>query len=339
MRRQREIAVLTGVAPSTVSRVLRNQPGISAALRSRVLEAAKAAGLLVEAGGLAQAPALSEVMLVAPMGALGGAQTFFYHDIVDALRRRSERAGLSFTVKVVDPRVGIERTIASLPMDSPRIGVVAMGLDDHVLYEALASCGSPAVLLNALDETYRVDSVVPANWAGGRIAAQHLLALQHESVAIASTHQRRTIQLREAGCLEALRAAGIPAAASPPIDLPEMSSEAAYDAVSAFLCKDTDVTAIFCASDVVAVGALAAAAAVGRRVPEDISIVGFDDLAIGAHAATPLTTLRIDREALATTALECLLARASDPGRPGRRIEIETPLVVRQSTAPARKSR
>jgi LacI family transcriptional regulator len=91
-------------------------------------------------------------------------------------------------------------------------------------------------------------------------------------------------------------------------------------------------TAVFACNDLSAIGAMAAAAATGLAVPHDLSVVGFDDIALAAFASPPLTTIAQPKQRMGALAAQLLLERIADPGRPGRRRILQPALRLRQST-------
>ncbi|MDX3379887.1 LacI family DNA-binding transcriptional regulator [Streptomyces niveiscabiei] len=179
-------------------------------------------------------------------------------------------------------------------------------------------------------------SVGAANWQGGVSATEHLLALGHERIAvIAGRRRKQCSNARVAGYRSALAAAGLP-------QRPEYIRYGCFEESTArqrmreLLDLPEPPTAVFVCSDHMALGVYEALAEHGLRVPDDISVVGFDDLPESRWASPGLTTVRQPLGEMAATALR-LLVRMMDGERPeGTRTELSTRLVVRASTAPPR---
>jgi len=177
-----------------------------------------------------------------------------------------------------------------------------------------------------------VVSVGAANWQGGVTAAEHLLTLGHERIAIIAGHRRRMCSTaRVAGYRSALASAGIR-------QRPEYVRYAGLDEAEAhhrmleLLDLPEPPTAVFVCSDRMALGVYEALAARGLRVPDDMSVVGFDDLPESRWLAPALTTIRQPLSEMSATALR-LLVRMMDGKRPeGTRTELSTRLVQRTST-------
>ncbi|MER6349415.1 LacI family DNA-binding transcriptional regulator [Streptomyces sp. NPDC001595] len=195
----------------------------------------------------------------------------------------------------------------------------------------------PFVMIDpVLEPPPGVVSVGAANWQGGVTATEHLLSLGHERIAVL-TGRRRTLcsGARLAGYRSALASAGLP-------HRPEYVRHAGFDEAVARLCMlelldlPQPPTAVFVCSDRMALGVYDALAERGLAVPDDISVVGFDDLPEARWAAPALTTVRQPLAEMAATALR-LLVRMMDGERPeSTRTELSTRLVVRASTAPPR---
>ncbi|CAL9409517.1 Catabolite control protein A [Streptomyces sp. enrichment culture] len=195
----------------------------------------------------------------------------------------------------------------------------------------------PFVMIDpVLEPPPGVVSVGAANWQGGVTATEHLLSLGHERIAVI-TGRRRTMcsGARLAGYRSALASAGLP-------QRPEYLRPAGFDEVVArhrmaeLLDLPEPPTAVFVCSDRMALGVYEAVAERGLRIPDDVSVVGFDDLPEARWAAPALTTVRQPLAEMAATALR-LLVRMMDGERPeSTRTELSTRLVLRASTAPPR---
>ncbi|MFT4135374.1 LacI family DNA-binding transcriptional regulator [Microbacterium sp.] len=173
--------------------------------------------------------------------------------------------------------------------------------------------------------------IVETDHAGGaRAATRHLLGLGHASVHhLAGPVHAFAANERERGWRAALEDAGV----SAPAPLRGDWSAASGYAAGAVLAAEAAVTAVFAANDQMALGLLRALADAGRRIPEDISVVGFDDLADAADYRPPLTTVRQDFDALGERAVAALVAGIEE-GVPRRFETLPAELIVRASTAP-----
>src|SRR6266496_1048429 len=172
------------------------------------------------------------------------------------------------------------------------------------------------------------------NAAGAARATQYLLDLGHETVHhVGGPGSWLDARERTDGWLQALRAAG---AAEPNVLAGDWSSRSGYE-IGHELARTPDVTAVFCANDHMALGLLRALAERGRRVPEDVSVVGFDDIPEAAFFLPPLTTVRQDFGELGRRALRLLVDRIAGHDSAGSRLPVVPELVVRSSATRYRR--
>ncbi len=193
--------------------------------------------------------------------------------------------------------------------------------------------GRPVVLFGA-DMLEGVDVVMPDNYAGARALMRHLLSLGHRRIAFihaVATPELGAARLR--AYRHSLTEAGIAedpslVRACPP------TFEDAHAATLHLLARPQPPTALFAINDYSATAALQAIYQTGRHVPDDISLVGYDDIEQSRHLWPPLTTVSLDATESGRTATRLLLERLNDPGRPPQRINMHCQLVVRSSTGP-----
>lgn len=196
--------------------------------------------------------------------------------------------------------------------------------------------GVPVVLLGRRLDPPGPDRVTTDTRGGEEQATRHLLDLGHERIAFAGGDRRMGIALgRLEGYLGALRAAGrepdealiVPAGTD---------REGGAEALSALLGLADPPTALVTVNDEMALGAMQEARRRGLSAPGDISIVGFDDTVLAAHATPALTTVEQPKELLGRTAVEMIMARLEEPGRPPQEVCLACRLVVRESSGPRR---
>jgi LacI family transcriptional regulator len=186
----------------------------------------------------------------------------------------------------------------------------------------------------------RVPTVCADNRQGGRLAAEHLLGLGHRSIGMVSALPLdEGMADREAGFLDALREAGLTVDRSGvPVTYGNHQIEGGRQATIELLTSTPEVTAIFVLNDLMALGALEGARGAGRRIPEDVSIVGFDDIPFAALANPPLTTVGQPIRQLGEQAADLLL-RVVDRGRDEQaeppRVLLPNQLMMRASSGPA----
>jgi LacI family transcriptional regulator, galactose operon repressor len=331
-----DVATLAGVSRTTVSFVLNDRVDVKIPeeTRRRVKDAARQLGYHPHASARRLAGGQSHVIALvlrqSPEQVAGDAV------LAETLR------GLAAAARTGGFRVMVEpfalddhaATYTALLRAQHADGLVVSGprVDDPSL-EELVRDGFPIVIQGALRDL-PAPSVDVDNVAGARGAVEHLISLGHRRIACITNAPLvyTAAQERLEGYRQAMAAAGLPAD-------PDLVGEAEFDAPSghaamARLLAATTFDAAFVASDVVALGAIGALREAGRRVPDDVSIVGFDDIPLAAYFDPPLTTVRLPAYELGQAAGRALLERIADREIPTRTL-LPTELIVRTSTAPS----
>jgi LacI family transcriptional regulator len=173
------------------------------------------------------------------------------------------------------------------------------------------------------------DSVVTANRQGALLAVSHLIEQGHKCIGLIGAYDKSppSILERREGYLEALREYDL----LPYIKDSDLLKQPAYLATKELLAKSPEVTAIFACNDEVATGVMQAIRDMGRSVPDDISVVGFDNLASSADLYPPLTTVHIHKTWMGRLGVRLLVERAKHPDQPQSATSLATHLVVRES--------
>ncbi|RZU63473.1 LacI family DNA-binding transcriptional regulator [Zhihengliuella halotolerans] len=195
--------------------------------------------------------------------------------------------------------------------------------------------GLPLILVDpAAPNAEEVVTIGSTNWQGGKQATEHLLALGHRRIGLVRGPEESVPAVeRHQGYLTAMQQAGLEVAAGwvqPGLFTPESGRLA----LLRMLESETPPTAVFATSDAMAIGVLRTAHEVGLAVPGDLSVVGFDDTWFASWSSPALTTVRQPLGSMGQVAVERVLALAGDPGRFAHPFQLETRLVVRESTAP-----
>ena len=162
---------------------------------------------------------------------------------------------------------------------------------------------------------------------------RYLIDNGHKRILHITQSKRRTIQRRAEAYQTALAEASISYDPQLVFEV-EINAEETYKAMIHRLAhEDIDFTAVFCANDLAAMGFMRAAQEVGLRIPQDVSVIGFDDIAPAAFLSPPLTTIRIETQELATLALHRLIDRAAQPNLTPIRVSLACHLIERRSVA------
>ena len=189
---------------------------------------------------------------------------------------------------------------------------------------------SPLVLVNRTLEDVDCDQIATDNVAGGALAAEHFAAAGRTPAFLGGPPDASTSRQRFSGFRTRLDQLGTPLVQGS-WEVGDYTHATAYRAAQRIFAEDT-ADAIFCANDVLAVGALDAARNAGIRVPEDLWIIGFDDIDLASWTSINLTTIRQDSAQLASQGAQLLLDRIADPDRPTRSTLLEPELVLRATT-------
>jgi LacI family transcriptional regulator len=332
-----DVATEAGVSRTTVSFVLNGRTDVKIPddTRRRVLDAAERLGYHPHAPARQLAGGRSHILALV----LRQSPEQIAADAVlgETLRGLAAAARAKAFRVMVDPLPvdGPDASYAGLLRSQHADGLIISGprVDDQQLLE-LVRDGFPIVLQGALPGL-DVASVDVDNVAGARGAVEHLLALGHRRVALITNAPLvyTAAQERLEGYRQALAAFDVE------FD-DDLVESAEFDAPSGHaamvrLLGRTTFAAAFVASDVVALGAIGALREAGRRVPDDVSVVGFDDIPLAAYFDPPLTTIRLPAFELGQAAGRALLDRIADPAAAGRTL-LPTELIVRGSTAPPR---
>jgi DNA-binding LacI/PurR family transcriptional regulator len=322
----RDVAKLAGVSHQTVSRVLNNHANVRPETRDRVIEAMRrldyqrntAARTLVTRRSQTLGLVTFDTTLVGPASMVYGIEQAardagYFVSIVSV--RTLERSVVLEAIKRLREQA-VEGIIAIAPQDS---AVAALSkVPDDIPVVGVGVGQSADVPMVGVDNT-----------AGATMAVRHLLELGHRTVAhIAGPSTWPEAQEREMGWRGTLHDAGIDA---PPALAGDWSARCGYEH-GLRLATDRKVSAIFCANDQMALGALSAIYHVGHRVPQDMSVVGFDDIPEAAYLHPPLTTVRQDFAAVGRQSLELLIDQLTAGTRSPERLLLTPRLMVRASS-------
>jgi DNA-binding LacI/PurR family transcriptional regulator len=330
-----DVAAKAGVSRTTVSFVLNDRPvAIPATTRQRVLDAAReleyhphhSARQL--RGGTSHT--LGLVLRQSPEQVASDAL------LADTLRGVTTAARAAGFRVLIEPLAPGEGTFEDLVRSRRTDGLIVSGprLDDGALHN-LARDQFPIVLQGSLPGL-GVPSVDVDNVAGATAAVDHLIALGHRRIGCITNAPLAYTSASERldGYRRALRAARLEATDDLVVEA-DFDAASGHRAMAQLLARGGPLDAVFVASDVVALGAIAAIRETGRRVPDDIAIVGFDDIPIAGFIHPPLTTVRLPAFDLGASAGRALIDRIAGRTVPDRTL-LSTELVVRASTGAGR---
>lgn len=323
-----DVARAAAVSHQTVSRVLHGHPNVRPATRARVLAAIDALGyspnLTARALATGRSSAVGLVMLstklfgpLATLYAVDQAARAAGYSVSIASVRSTDRQSLSAAVTRL-----VQQSVAGVIM------IVPVVTADSAL--AALPAGLPVVVVEA-DPQGGVPTVTVDQHAGAYLATKHLLDLGHRTVVhVAGPSDWIEASQRIEGWRQALSDAG---ATIPAVIRGDWTARSGYEA-GRLLAPRQDLTAVFAANDNMALGLLRAMSESGRSVPEQLSIVGFDDIGEAAYFTPPLTSVRQAFEEMGRRSVALLIRAIHGDSEPVEHAELAPVLVLRKSTAP-----
>lgn len=340
MATSEEVARLAGVSRATVSRALNGSTRVSEEARSRVHAAIAALGYEPDVVAQSLVRQRSRVIAVnlfagnSPLSHLGLTSRYFYLGLMENIEHEAISLGYDLLLPSNPHGKSPESYVRSL--QTRRVaGCIVLDTNDARI-QALINSPLPAVFIDRMGQGSHSTYAKSDNIDGSRQATEHLLSLGHRRIAFMTGPTVDLVGLeRLLGCQQALAQAGI----APDSGLVRQSGwniDEAYEAACALLAERRDFTAVVAGSDFMAIGILRALTEQGLRVPDDVSLIGFDDIDICQYTTPPLTTIRQDRVAMGRGVVQRLVAmiEGTEEATP---LIIPTQLIVRKSTGPAPK--
>ncbi|HEY6515820.1 MAG TPA: LacI family DNA-binding transcriptional regulator, partial [Steroidobacteraceae bacterium] len=319
---------------STVSRALRADPMVSACTRERVLEVARQLNYHVDknASNLRRrhSGTLALLFFEDPT-ADDSAINPFFHSMLGSIIRACSRHGYDLLVSFQDL---LRDWHADYEDTHKADGIILLGYGDYVVHRSrlqpLLERGAHLVRWGPVLTEQPGVSIGCDNASGGRVAAEHLLALGRCRIAFLGEIDSSSPEMaaRYRGYRAALTGTGIEP--DPRLQVGAISTEASgYEAMQALLERRSSFDAVFGASDLIAIGAMTALAAAGRRVPDDVAVVGFDGIPMGAFTRPTLTTVAQDTKRAGDLLVQTLIRLIG--GEPVECVTLPPRLVVRDS--------
>lgn len=324
-----QVAALAGVSVATVSKVLNGRSDVAAATRARIEEILEQQGYRRRRAKRSNQPPLIDVVF----NELDSAWSI---EVITGVERVATGAGIDVVLSELGgahrpTAAWLNRVLARRP-----VGVLLVQADiDGVQRNRLEAASIPCVVIDTAGEPpVGVPTVGSGNWSGGLAATRHLLGLGHRRVAVVSGPlDVLCSRARVDGYRTAHSELGLevdPAL----IRYGNFVFSGGYEHGMQLLSRPDRPTAVFAGADAQALGVIRAAADLGLRVPDDLSVVGYDDLQLAEWTVPALTTIRQPLHAMAATAMDMVLELAAGRVLTNPRIELATELIVRASTAP-----
>lgn len=352
----RDVAQQASVSIATVSRVLNNHTSVKDGVRQRVLQAATNLGYSLPEQFTAEPDIISfikrgikeiGVLLYDPnLGNNAPTANPFWSPILFGASSEASKLKIKVSYQPISTVNQTPEVLLENLREMDFSGLLLVGPTELELVKLIQQLKLPLVLIdNYIPTLENVDSVMSNSFEGAREAVSHLIAKGHRDIIFMGSTSTTgvepistiySIEQRVIGYRMALLYAGLEV--NPQLFEPgKLTPEGGYEACKRLLARKVRFSAIFCANDMVAIGALKALREAGLHVPKDVSLVGFDDLDVAAHLSPALTSVRIQKGDLGAVGVKTLLTRAQDAASPALTITLGVELIERESVGEPRR--
>ncbi|MCS7175568.1 LacI family DNA-binding transcriptional regulator [Pseudothermotoga sp.] len=321
----RDIAEEAGVSINTVSRALNNKPDVSQETKRKILEIARRLGYIRNSDAVSFRKGMTRTIGVV----FEDSSNPFYAEVFKGIEVSARKYGyqviLMNTERDYINEIQAVDTLLQKRVDGIIISPTQFDSKD---IEQLAKLNYPFVILGVHFEGNNLDEVYSNDFKGGYLATKHLLEKGRKKILMLNAYMYKSVaQMRYQGYLQALSEYGLQ-----PYLMVEI--EEGYESAFAKIMelKDIDFDAVFCFNDVFAIAILKAFRLLGKSVPRDVSVVGYDDISYAEFVQPPLTTVKIDKFLEGIVAFEMLYEKILGMRTEPKQVILDVELVVREST-------
>jgi LacI family transcriptional regulator len=325
----REVARKAGVSPTSVSHVVNNTRFVSEDVRERVLASMRE--LNYRPNALARSLRRGETHTLGLI--LPDSANPFFAEVGHAIEAAAFALGYSVILCNTDNDEAKEHLYTEVLENKQLDGIIFVGAgENRESISELVKNGLPLVVVDRDMGNLGLDTVTTENYQGGFLATQHLLSLGHQIIGCITGPSNITPSAdRVTGYRAALQQAGRPVKESLLVR-GDFHAPSGHSAALQLLQLTPRPTAIFVCNDMMAIGALRAASQLGLSVPEDVAIVGFDDIELASYISPSLTTVAQPKLEIGQLAVKLLFERMGNPSLPPRHTVLSTTLVIRESS-------
>lgn len=336
----KDIATYADVSVGTVSRVFNNHSNVTEEIRQRVLKAATDLGYFGSSGTSSRTLKEIGFLYYSKVDNSVAATNPFWSHILDGVESEARKSGLKVTYRFIGDLCQNLQVLLTTIYEMKLGGILLVGAADPEVVRLIHSTKVPLVLVDNYIPGFSVDAVLVDNFEGARTVVEYLINAGHRDIAfIGGPTEKRglrpintvyTIERRASGYRTAMIDANLPLNYDRYVES-NLTTEGGYEACKLLLARKHAFSAIFCANDAIAIGAMKALREAGLSVPTDVSLVGFDDISMVEHLTPALTTVRVNKEALGYVAVKSLQARCADVDAVCVTSMLETELIIRDS--------
>ena len=309
----KDLAAKTGYAVGTVSRALNNHPNVSEKTRTAILQAAAEMGFEINLNAKQLKQTHSNTILVIVKG-IGNE---LFGEMVESIQHLISETRYQLAVDYMDEDANEVARAVQLYREKKPLGILFLGGVNANFQRDFSSIDIPCVVVTSDTSTLpfeNLSSVSTDDREVGRCAIEMLIALGHRKIAVIGGDRQvsDTSRLRFEGCVRAFSDHNIPFDPEQDYQGVRYSYQDGYRATKSLLASGREFTALFASADVMAIGAIRALRESGRRVPEDVSVMGLDGLPIGDYLVPQLTTIGQSVSSMARRSVEILLDGIED---------------------------
>lgn len=332
----KELAEKLNLSAAAVSMALHNKPGVSTRTQQIVMDAALKYGY--DFSKLSEKRVIEGAIYLVIYKKHGVivTDTPFFSEVTEGISLECKKQKYKLKISYIYEE---EDTLAKQIEDiqfSDCTGIILLGTEMNMEnLKPFLKLPIPMVLLDAYFDTLSCDCVLINNHQGAYLATQYLIRkCKTQPGYLRSSYQISNFSERATGFYNAVRSAGLSASKSIVHSLSPSVDGACFDMLEIIRSDESLADCYFADNDLIAVGAMKAFKQCGLHIPEDISIVGFDNMPVSSVIEPMLTTVHVPKQYMGEIAVQRLIARLKSPGEPPVKIQISTTLIKRQSTLP-----
>lgn len=346
-----QIAELSGVSKATVSRVLNDNPLVRPEVISRVQKVIQQIGYVKKRKSVDISLPFNKLTVICDDSAV--ASHTFYGNLLSELKIEANKLFIQLEMSMFNQLTSLNQVSQKF---NDTEALLVLGNPNKDIIDLAAQNSTPVIIINGVDPYMKTQSISPDYEFGGFMAADYFIKNGHRSIKILTANDRHSTFQRTEGFLRALTMSGIEYNRADTvidfidyIDKVKSSRGLAGEAlitnpsgdfgareILPLLIKENafdQCTAVFCICDMIALSLIEALSSVGICVPEDVSVIGFDNLGMGAISKPPLTTIATDYNKIAQTALHKLVTSANSVNKTTTRSSVSVELIERGSVA------
>jgi len=332
----KDLAKLTNTSPATVSLALNGKAGVSGTTRERIIKAAEENGYILPKRTAVLPSSIIRLVAVSKPNTSGihNFRTTFFAEIINYIQTRCSELNYSMIYSMV-PHSDFLQSILNLETIQPSCGIIVLGtyLESSEV-PLLQQLPVPFVLLDRNCTIHNLNSVSINNFSGAYLAVEKLISCGHTRIGyISSSPNVYNLEERRSGFLSALRTHDLSLAPQDIIPTNSYSSDGVQRLKAALSDRSDIPTAFFCENDYTALSLVSALIQLGYSVPGDVSVIGFDDVPECSLTTPPLSTVHVDRQALATAAVDRLHLLMTSPNITSQSILVNVSIRMRASVA------